>query len=155
MHIVWKYSLWWFKYYKFSVWMSIFSPKYLVKNYKVWLLTNVRTQTNCERGKYHVLCISMSPWVIQYHCWGMFLHMQAASAETLMAKRNKLADAIKMPPPECRHVYQRKPKRKPGSGLSTKTVYFLNPHTCHVFFSDIITQIQKNLINCLSSFIIH
>ena len=38
----------------------------------------------------------------------------------------KLVDAIKMPPPGCRHVYQRKPKRKP--------VYFLNPHTCHVFF---------------------
>lgn len=112
--------------------MSIFSPKYLVKIYKVWLLTKSRTQTNCERRKYHVLCISLSPWVIQYHCWGLFLHMQAESAETL-AKRIKLADAIKRPPPGYRHVYQRKAKCKPGSGLSIKPVYFLNLHTCHVF----------------------
>ena len=40
---------------------------------------------------------------------------------------------MKMPPPGCRHVYQRKPNRKPGSGLSIQPVYFLNPHTCHFF----------------------
>ena len=62
----------------------------------------------------------------------MFLPMQAESAE--IAKRIKLADAMKMPPPGCRHVYQRKPNRKPGSGLSIRPVYFLNPYTCHVFF---------------------
>ena len=81
--------------------------------------------------------------------------MQAEIAQTLVAKRMKLADAIKMPPPGCRHVYQRKPNRKRGSGLSIQPVYFVNPYTCHVFLSDIITQVQKRQINFLSSFIIH
>ena len=58
---------------------------------------------------------------------------------------------MKMPPPGCRHVYQRKPNRKPGSGLSIQPVYFLNPHTCHVFLSDIITQVQK----CQIKFLYH
>ena len=49
------------------------------------------------------------------------------------------------------HVYQRKPNRKPGSGLSIQPVYFLNPHTCHVFF---LTSLPK-FRNAKLSFFLH
>ena len=114
-----------------------------INTYKVWLKLEWKLSTTLIPNAH-----SMKIYLMM-----MFLPMQAESAK--IAKRIKLADAMKMPPPGCRHVYQRKPNRKLGSGLSIRPVYFLNPYTCHVFLSDIIPQVQKRQINFLSSFIIH